>query len=426
VVEVNEGAAAHSLLDNSSRARLSPKMYYCPMCQILLTASIVVCVTLLVPSQSRGQSRPPAYVGPVLTDVSATSGLVIGHISSPSKQYLIDLESGGVGLFDCDEDGRLDVVVVNGSTIERFRQGGDPLVTLYHQKPNGTFEDITSSAGLRALGWGMGLAVSDFDNDGHLDLYVTGLGHNVLYRNNGRCRFSDVTLKAAVGAGGFSTGAAWADYDRDGYVDLFVSRYVQVDVNRLPKFGRDKTCTFRSIPVECGPWGRLGEGDLLFHNRGDGTFEEVSERAGVHDPEARYGLGVAWCDYDNDGWPDLFVANDASANYLYHNNHDGTFSDLAVPLSVAYGETGAAQGNMGVDCDDFNQDGFSDFFVTVFENQANSLYQNEGTSGFTDVGTSSGVGRPSIPFVGWGEGFADLDNDGFLRVANPRLVCQPL
>src|SRR5580704_15157858 len=263
---------------------------------------------------------------PKFEEDARQAGLTVSHISSPYKRYIVESMSGGVGLIDCDNDGRLDIITVNGSTIDRYRQGGDPMITLYHQDANFKFTDINNAAGLNRKGWGMGVAVADYDNDGLPDIYVTGFGGNALYRNLGNCKFEDVTDKAGVAAGGFSTGAAWADYDRDGFVDLYVSRYVHFDMDHLPTFGSDeKNCRFKGILVQCGPWGMIGESDLLFHNRGDGTFEEVSKKAGMEDVNRYYGLGVICGDYDNDGWPDLYVANDAGPNYLYHNKRDGTF-----------------------------------------------------------------------------------------------------
>jgi hypothetical protein len=363
---------------------------------------------------------------PLFQDIASQVGLTVPHISSPDKKYIVESMSGGVGLFDCDNDGRLDIVVVNGSAIDRFRHGGDPMVTLCHQGTDGKFTDITRSAGLTRLGWGMGVAVADFDNDGLLDLYVTGFGGNVLYRNLGNCRFEDVTGKAGVRGGGFSTGAAWGDYDRDGHVDLFVSRYVHVDIDQLPEFGKGLHCDYKGVPVQCGPWGMQGESDLLFHNRGDGTFEEVSVKAGVHDAPGHYGLGVIWADYDNDGWPDLFVANDAGPNYLYHNNGDGTFTDIAALAGVAYSGSGVAQGNMGVDCGDYDHRGLLDIFVTTFADQPDALYRNLGSRGFDDASESSKLGQASYPLVGWGTAFFDMDNDGWLDllVANGHVYPQ--
>ena len=353
---------------------------------------------------------------PHFVDVAAEAGLTVSHISSPEKKYIVESMSGGAGLIDCDNDGKLDIITVNGSTVEHFRQGGDPMITLYHQDSNLKFSDITKSAGLTRKGWGMGVAVADYDNDGMPDIYVTGYGGNALYRNLGNCKFEDVTDKAGVAAGDFSTGAAWADYDRDGHVDLFVSRYVHFDMNHLPEFGSDeKNCRFKGILVQCGPWGMKGESDLLFHNRGDGTFEEVSKKAGVDDPNHYYGLGAEWNDYDNDGWPDLYVANDAGPNYLYHNKRDGTFEEVGMLSGVALSGDGVEQGSMGVDWGDYQNNGHMGIFVTNFTEQPNTLYRM-GQDGFTDEGWAAKLAQPSFPFVGWGTAFFDMDNDGWLDI----------
>ena len=355
---------------------------------------------------------------PRFTEVAKQVGLNVSHISSLEKRYIVESMSGGAGLIDCDNDGKLDIITVNGSTIDRFRDGGDPMITLYHQDTGFKFRDITQTAGLVRKGWGMGVAVADYDNDGLPDIYVTGYGGNALYRNLGNCKFQDVTDKAGVAAGGFSTGAAWADYDRDGFVDLFVSRYVHVDMNKLPTFGSDeKNCRFKGILVQCGPWGMQGESDLLFHNRGDGTFEEVSKKAGVDDPEHHYGLGVEWGDYDNDGWPDLYVANDAGPNYLYRNKHDGTFEELGMLSGVALSGDGLEQGSMGVDWGDYRHEGRMGMFVTNFVEQGNTLYRNLGDQGlFSDVSWPSKLAQPSFPLVGWGTSFFDMDNDTWLDI----------
>jgi hypothetical protein len=352
---------------------------------------------------------------PIFRDIAAHAGLTGSHISSADKRYVIESMSGGIGLFDCDNDGKLDIVMVNGSIVDRFRQGGgDLLVTLWHQDSDLKFTDITQKAGLARKGWGMGVAVADFDNDGNLDLFVTGYGGNALYRNKGNCTFEDVTDRAGVRGGGFSTGAAWADYDRDGYVDLFVSRYVHVDMNNLPVPGSTKFCQFKGVPVQCGPWGMEGETDLLYHNRGDGTFEEVSKKAGVSDPDKYYGLGATWGDYDNDGWPDLFVADDATPNHLYHNNHDGTFTDNAMVGGIAMNSEGQALGSMGVTWGDYDHSGRLSMFITEFADQPNTLYRNEGSRGFEDLAMQSRLGQVSLPLVGWGTSFFDADNDGWL------------
>ncbi len=353
---------------------------------------------------------------PKFEDISAQAGLTASHISSGEKRYIIESMSGGVGLFDCDDSGRQAIVMANGSTVDRYKAGGDPLVTLYRQGAEGTFKNITKDAGLTKLGWGMGVAVADYDNDGKLDLFVTGYGGNALYRGLGGCKFEDVTERAGLKGGGFSTGAAWGDYDRDGYVDLFVSRYTAVDMEKLPAFGSNKYCKFKGVLVQCGPWGLAGESDMLYHNRGDGTFEEVSKKAGVHDDIGYYGLGVMWADYDNDGWPDLLVANDSVPSYLYHNNHDGTFTDAGMLTGVALSGDGMELGSMGIDFGDFDHSGRLSYFVTHFVEQPNSLYHNLGEKGFDDVSWASGVGQPGYPYVGWGTAFFDMDNDGWLDI----------
>jgi hypothetical protein len=276
-------------------------------------------------------------------------------------------------------------------------------------------------------GWGMGVSVTDYDNDGLQDIYVTGYGGNVLYHNVGGCKFEDVTEKAGVGGGGFSTGSAWADYDHDGRLELFVSRYVHVDMDKLPEPGSDeKFCKYKGVLVQCGPWGMPGESDFMFHNRGDGTFEEISKKAGVSDPGRYYGLSAVWGDYDNDGWPDLYVANDAGPNYLYRNKHDGTFEEVGLLSGAALSAEGQEQGSMGVDFGDYNRDGHMGIIVTNFADQANALYRNQGTQGFSDVSWSAQIAQPSVPLVGWGAGFFDMDNDGWLDlfVANGHVYPQ--
>jgi hypothetical protein len=382
------------------------------------------------------QRRATAPIGesaaiPRFEEVAQKAGLTVPHISSPDKKYIVESMSGGVGLIDCDNDGRLDIITVNGSTVSHFQQGGDLMITLYHQDDSEDgelkFTDITKSAGLTHKGWGMGVAVADYDNDGLQDIYVTGYGGNALYHNVGNCKFEDVTEKAGVGAGGFSTGAAWADYDRDGRVDLFVSRYVHVEMNDLPQFGNDpRFCRFKGVLVQCGPWGMPGESDLLFHNKGDGTFEEVSKKAGVDDPHHYYGLGATWGDFDNDGWPDLYVANDAGPNFLYRNKRDGTFEDVGLLSGVALSGDGMEQGSMGVDWGDYLHEGRLSMVVTNFVEQGTTLYHNVDKENFADVSIRAKLLKPTYPYVSWGTAFFDMDNDGWLDlfVANGHVYPQ--
>jgi len=354
-------------------------------------------------------------------DIAAEAGLTTIPRSSSERRYLVEtMGGGGVALFDCDNDGKLDIAVVNDSTIERYLRGGDPMITLYHQDSgsgNIHFTDVTQSAGLTTRGWGNGIAVGDFDNDGLPDLYVTGYGHNVLYHNLGGCKFEDVTEKAGLKVNGFSTGAAWADYDRDGYLDLFVARYVHTDLHHLPL--PDPSATgYRSVILEM-PSEMPGESDYLFRNRGDGTFEDVSQKAGVNNPHKLHGMGVAWGDYDNDGWPDLFVTNDDGQNFLYHNKGDGRFEEVGLVSGTGLGPNGEIFGNMAADFGDFNRDGKLGLVVTRYGKQPASLYRNE-EQGFTDIAAEAKIAPLTYAPVKWGVGFGDFDNDGWpdLLIAN--------
>lgn len=389
-----------------------------------------VAFSLVLAAYCVAQGTPQAHSSkPALRfeDVAKQAGLTVPHISSPEKKYIVESMSGGVGFIDCDGDGKLDIVTVNGSNVERFLGGGDPLVTLYHQDANLKFSDITKAAGLTKRGWGMGVAVADFDNDGLPDLFVTGFDGNVLYRNKGNCRFEDVTQKAGLIAKGFNAGAAWGDFDRDGNVDLFVARYVKLDIHHLPEFGsKADSCTILGMKVQCGPLGLPGESNLFYRSKGDGTFEEISKKAGVDNPGGSYGMQPIWFDYDNDGWPDLFVANDAGPNYLYRNRRDGTFEDVSLLSGTAVDANGKAKGSMGVDVADFLHTGWLSLFVTEYNFQSDTLFLNEGPKEFTDITGGSGIAQPTYPYVGWGTAFVDVDNDGWsdIFVANGHVFPQ--
>jgi enediyne biosynthesis protein E4 len=346
-------------------------------------------------------------------DIGPEAGLTTVPQTTTKRRYIVDtMNGGGVALFDCNNDGKLDIAVVRDSSIERNLAGGDLMVTLYKQDGTGNklhFTDITASSGMLTRGWATGLAVADFDNDGLPDLYVTGYGHNVLYHNLGNCKFEDVTAKAGVGGGGFSVGAAWADYDRDGHVDLFVARYVSTDVRHLPD---PKTTLYKGVLVEL-PDGMPGDTDLLYRNRGDGTFEEVAKKAGVSNAQKLHGMGVVWGDYDDDGWPDLFVTNDGAYNYMFHNLRNGTFEEIGLPSGTASGEDGQVYGNMAADFGDFDHDGKLDLIVTRYGRQPASLFRNQGHDEFLDVAYKTGLAAKTFWPVKWGTGFGDFDNDGW-------------
>ena len=346
-------------------------------------------------------------------DITDQAGIKFKHVSSPEKKYVVESMSGGVALFDYDHDGYLDIYLVNSLTVDMVKSKQKTRSALYHNNGDGTFTDITDKAGVGDIGWGMGVAIGDYNNDGWDDIYVTCLGPNHLLRNNGNGTFTDVTQKAGVGDPRWSTGAAFVDYDNDGKLDLFVSNYVDFDVNNLPEFGKGRTCQFKGIPVQCGPRGLKGAGDTLYHNNGDGTFTDVSKKAGVADMDGYYGLGVIASDFDDDGLVDIFVANDSTPNFLYHNNGDGSFKEIGFPAGVAVNENGSEQGSMGVTLGDYDHDGRLDLFITNFDDDYNTLYHNDGKGSFTDVSYAAKVAAVSLPYVGWGTWFFDYDNDGW-------------
>jgi hypothetical protein len=346
-------------------------------------------------------------------DITRAAGVTFQHHAAPEKKYIVESMSGGVALFDFDNDGLIDIYLVDSLTVETAHTPLAARSALYRNLGHGRFADVTDKSGLGHPGWGMGVCTADVDGDGWEDVYVTAIGKNHLYHNNHDGTFSDVTDAAGVAGGGWSAGCGFADYDRDGRLDLFVSRYVRVDLEHLPEFGKDKTCQYRGIAVQCGPRGLQGESDFLFHNDGGGRFTDVAAAAGVSDPRGYFGLGVAWFDVDGDQWPDLYVANDSTPNFLYRNNRDGTFKEVAFPLGVAVSEDGAEQGSMGVALGDYLNSGRFSIFVTNFAEEYNALYRHDGDH-FTDVSFRSKTAPSSLPYVGWGTAFFDYDNDGWL------------
>jgi hypothetical protein len=365
--------------------------------------------------------------GPLhFTEISKQAGITFKHVYSPEKKYITESMSGGVALFDYDNDGRLDIYFVNSLTVELAKSRQKTRSALYHNNGDNSFTDVTDKAGVGDIGFGMGVAVGDYNNDGFEDFYVTCLGPNHLFKNNGNGTFTDVTRQTGVDDPRWSTGAAFVDYDNDGKLDLFVSNYVGFDLNHLPEFGVGRTCQFKGIPVQCGPRGLPGAGDSLYHNNGNGTFSDVSKKAGVSDQNGYYGLGVICSDFDEDGVMDIFVANDSTPNFLYHGNGDGTFKEIAFIAGTAVNESGSEQGSMGVTVGDYDHDGKLDLFVTNFDDEYNILYHNDGGNSFTDVSFRSNIAQVSLPYVGWGTKFFDYDNDGWvdLFVANGHVYPQ--
>jgi hypothetical protein len=374
--------------------------------------------TILAGSLAAASQVPGTVIR--LVDVAEQAGITLLNIcGGASKDYIVEVNGNGAAFFDYDNDGDMDVLIVNGSTLANMKQGGDQMVTLYRNDGKGRFDDVTQASGLRARGWGMGTCIADYDNDGFQDVYVTAFGPNVLLRNNGDGTFTDVTARAGVGDARWSTNCAFGDYDRDGNLDLYVANYLAFDEAKIPKRGASSKCTYLGIDVMCGPRDLVGEPDGLYRNNGDGTFTDVTRAAGIVDP-GYYGFGVIFSDLDDDGWPDIFVANDSVPNFLFHNNRNGTFSEGGLASGVALNLDGKAQASMGVDAADIDGDGRLDVFVTNFSLDYNTLYRNSAQGFFIDVSHQAGVVTPSLAYLGWGTAFADFDNDGLpdLFVAN--------
>jgi hypothetical protein len=352
---------------------------------------------------------------PQLEDVTEKAGIRFQHLSSPEKKYIVESMSGGVLLIDYDRDGWPDIYFTNAPTVEMVKKHQRVRGALYHNNHDGTFTDVTDKAGIATpCAFANGGAVGDYNNDGWPDLYITCWGGNVLYRNNGDGTFSDVTAKAGVADGRNSMGAAFGDYDNDGFVDLMVTNYVSFHLDKLPGFGGISTCKYRGVDVQCGPRGLPGDGDALFHNNGDGTFTDVSKSAGVDDPNGYYGLGVTWVDFNNTGRQDIFINNDATPNYLYKNEGKGKFTEIGLESGTAVSQDGAEQACMGLAIGDYLHNGYPSIFITNFADEYDTLYRNNGNWNFDDVSYKSGEALPSVPYVKWGNAFIDIDNDGWL------------
>ena len=352
---------------------------------------------------------------PQLVDITASTGINFEHQSSPEAKFIAESMSGGVALIDYDRDGWPDIYFTNAQSVDMALHGIKSRSALYHNNHDGTFTDVTDKAGVGYPCWAMGAAVGDYNNDGWPDLLVTCLGGVVLYRNNGDGTFTDVTKSAGLGSDtGWATGAAFGDYDSDGWADLFVSHYVDFRLDSLPAFGSAKSCRYLGFDVQCGPRGLKGSSDNLYHNNGDGTFTDVSKKSGVDDPERRYGLTAVWTDFDNDGKLDLFVTNDGQANYLYKGDGAGKFEDVALACGVAANEDGFEQANMGVALGDYLHTGGMSLLISHFDNEYAALYRNEGNLNFTDASIASGIARGTQGYVGWGAAFVDFANTGWL------------
>jgi hypothetical protein len=364
----------------------------------------------------------------IFEDIAAKAGLTswTHRMGTPQKNYILETIGSGVALLDFDGDGWLDIYLVNGSTYPALAgKAAAPHAALFRNNHDGTFTNVAAQAGVTNDRWGFGAVVGDFDNDGWPDIFVSNYGGNRLYHNNHDGTFTDVAAKAGVVLGGWSNGATWGDYDGDGRLDLFVPGYVHVEPQDITAAAAQAdsatakrtaldNCQFRGVPVMCGPRGLRGEPDHLFHNNGDGTFTDVSTKAGVGDPRAYYGLTSVFVDVNGDGRPDLLVADDSTPNYLYLNKGDGTLEDISFASGFALNESGRETASMGIAVGDYTHNGLLDLYTTTFSDDYNPLYRNDGDANFTDISYQAGIAEPTIPFLGWGTSFFDYDNDGWL------------
>ncbi|HEV2491931.1 MAG TPA: CRTAC1 family protein [Terriglobia bacterium] len=355
-------------------------------------------------------------LGVSFVNVARSAGITHQTIfgGEDKNTYLLETTGCGIAFFDYDNDGWLDIFCVNGSRLGGFPAGQEPTNHLYKNNRDGTFTDVTAHAGLAHSGWGQGVCIGDYDNDGFEDLFVSAWGRNLLYHNNGDGTFADVSERAGVAGTRtrWGTGCAFVDYDRDGRLDLFVANYVDIGDLKAWPLPQSGPCLFKGVVVACGPPGLAGGKNILYHNNGDGTFTDVSDKAGITHANGTYGLGVLTGDFDNDGWPDIYVANDSQPSALYHNNHDGTFTDIGITAGCAYSQDGKPQAGMGATAGDYDCDGWLDIFKTNFSEDTCSLYRNTGNAVFDDVTFPAGLGL-NTRYLSWGCGFFDLDNDGW-------------
>jgi hypothetical protein len=366
-----------------------------------------------VPPDSRNtDAKPIAHFTDIAQKAGLTTPVIFG--GENTKKYIIETTGTGVAIFDYDNDGWPDIFVVNGTTLEQLPSGKAPTNHLYHNNHDGTFTDVTAKAGLTHTGWGQGVCVGDYDNDGFEDLYVTYYGKNVLYHNNGNGTFTDASERAHVAGSGkaWGTGCAFVDYDRDGKLDLMVANYVDYDSATALGPGERPSCMFKGVPVMCGPRGLPWAKNILYHNLGNGEFEDVTTKAHIDQTNGHYSFSVSTFDYDDDGWPDIFVACDSTASILYHNNHDGTFTDVAVVTGAAFNDDGREQAGMGSTVADYDGDGKLDLFKTNFSDDTSTLYRNNGDGTFDDKTFPAGLGL-NTRYLGWGVMFVDVDNDGW-------------
>lgn len=383
-----------------------------------------------VPVLANGKLGEPILApgGPWFTDVADKAGLSTFRdtCGAAAKNYLLETMNGGVAIFDYNNDGLMDILLVNGSTFELLDNPKLPrtMSRLFRNNGDGTFTDVTLQSGLINTGWGQGVAAADYDNDGHVDVFITNFGSNALFHNNGNGTFTNVTHEAGVEGGNWSSGCAWGDFDGDGRLDLYVARYVDFNRAIIPPPGEAKYCLYRGVPVCCGPLGLTGLPDLYYHNEGNGKFREVSNDVGIRDSAKSFGLGVITLDFDNDGFLDIYVANDSEPNYLWRNKGNGTFEEVAMEAGCAVTADGRPQSSMGVTVGDYNNDGWMDICTTSFSEDYNALYRNtKGT--FDDVTFEAGIGKDFSKLT-LGTGFLDFDNDGWLDIfmANGHLYPQ--